>query len=287
MRLQRSCVLLLIVMSFSFRHMACAAESERAVSKANALYRDHKYDEAKQLYEKALSDRPGSAGISYNLGAAQFKTGDYEAAVRSFEKGLASEDRTLEFKSNYNIANSKFKAGMLKKETDPEAAVRLLNESLENYKRAIDLDPRDEDAKINYEFVDRVLKELKNKPQENKQERQKQGEAKEEKDKGESKEPQDDKQEEKPAENKQETQEGRQDDKKDASGAPRDGPGSREQQKKENDEQPSSVDERQEMKEMSSKEAAMLLDGYRQEEDTRGLLKDQDRMYQEEVTKDW
>jgi tetratricopeptide (TPR) repeat protein len=274
-------------MSFSFKHMACAAESERAVSKANALYQNNKYDEAKQLYEKASSDHPESAGIRYNLGTAQFKTGDYEGALRSFEKGLASEDRSLEFKSNYNIANSKFKAGMLKKEADPQAAVRLLSESLENYKRAIDLDPRDEDAKINYEFVDRALKELKNKPQENKQDRQKQGEAQEENDKGESKGPQDDKQENQPAENKQETREGRGEDKKDASGASREGQENREQQKKENDKQALSVDEKQDMKEMSSKEAAMLLDGYRQEEDTQGLLKDRDRMYQEEVAKDW
>ncbi|MFA6218121.1 MAG: tetratricopeptide repeat protein [Candidatus Omnitrophota bacterium] len=299
MKPQRLKVLLMILMSCLVIQSACAAENDRTVSKANVLYQQHKYDEAKQLYEKALSEHPESAAISYNLGAALFKSGDYTSAVKSFEKGLTVENKTLEFQSQYNIANSKFKAGMLKKNDDATAAVQFLNESLENYKRAIDLNPHDEDAKINYEFVDKVLKEMKNKMQENKQDQQKEGESKEDKDKdkgtGAGKESRDSKKDKQSGagdqEEKRESSDSEGQDKKDTQGSASEKHNNQEnipeKKEQENDARASDGSGEPDSKELSSKEAAMLLDGYRQEENTQGQLQDKDLMYQEEVVKDW
>ncbi len=294
MKLQRIKVLPVVLMSCLVLSGAAAAESGRIVSKANDLYRNHKYDEAKQLYEKALSEHADSERINYNLGTAQFKTGDYANAVKSFEKGLACEDRSLEFKANYNVANSKFKEGMLKKENDQQAAVQLFKESLDNYKRAIDLNPGDKDAKINYEFVDKVLKELKDKPQENKRDQSKQNEQKEEKNGNSGSGAQDSSKDRQPGADKQAENKGSQGqegkDKKDA------GESLKEQKARENDqskeqlgdpEEASAGEDAQDMKEMSGKEAKMLLDGYKQEENMQGQLKDKVNRYQEEVVKDW
>jgi Ca-activated chloride channel homolog len=317
MKLQRIKVLLVILMSCPVIQSAAAAEADRSVLKANVLYHNHKYDEAKQLYEKALSAQPGSAAINYNLGTAQFKTGDYANAVQSFEKALASENRTLEFKANYNVANSKFKEGMLKKENDQQAAVQLFKESLDNYKRAIDLNPGDEDAKINYEFVDKVLKELKDKPQENKRDQSKQNEQKEEKNSSSGSGAQESNKDRQAGADKQDENKGSQGqenkDKKNAQeekqnqekNGPQSSPGQdkkdageplQEQKAQENDqnkgqqgnpEDASAGEDAQDMKEMSGKEAKMLLDGYKQEENMQGQLKDTDNRYQEEVVKDW
>ncbi|MFA7294677.1 MAG: tetratricopeptide repeat protein, partial [Candidatus Omnitrophota bacterium] len=149
--------ILVIFVSYSY----CFAESSCGlVNRANSLYKQKKYDEAIKLYNEAQIKSPDSAEINYNIGIAQYKKEDYLLAVSFLEKATVSKDKILESRANFNIGNAKYKLGKLKENTDLKETVNLLRQSLDYYKRAIELDSKDEDARVNHELVEKELKML-------------------------------------------------------------------------------------------------------------------------------
>ncbi|MCX5681534.1 MAG: tetratricopeptide repeat protein, partial [Candidatus Omnitrophica bacterium] len=152
------------------------------VDKGNRLYKDQKFEDALKLYDQALSAQPNSAVINFNEGAAQYKTKEYQQANSSFEKALTTDDKGLEAKANYNLGNSRYMWGVSKENSDLQGAVQLLEGALSNYKRALELTQKDEDAKVNYKIAEEKLKELKEKlkkqPQQNQNNQQQQEQPK-------------------------------------------------------------------------------------------------------------
>jgi Ca-activated chloride channel family protein len=230
------------------------------------------------LYNRALIVRPDSARLNFNAGAANYKKGDYEKAFSYFEKSALTEDKLLESKANYNSGNSQYKSAKLKEDIDLEAAVRLMRQSLEHYKRAMELNNKDEDAKINHDIAQKELKamleKLKKQPQDKQSSRnngqcpnpqqsesgnQGKGDADKQKAQSENKEPQE-------AEDAQEAE------KKEA---------------REEDKQQSVKAAPEKAEEMSEQEARMLLEGQRQDENLGGQIRDAQKAGQEEVEKDW
>lgn len=252
-------VFLLLLKSFAlaalFVPLAFAADSAKIISRANDLYQKGKYEEALKLYEDALAQKPDMPLLNFDAGAARFKTGEYEKAAGSFEKGLVSEARNLESASSYNLGNTKYSIAKSREGSDPSSAAKLLGESLGYYKRAIELDSRDNDAKFNYELVNRELKALKEK---SKQQQQQQGQGGQQQQNQQSQ--QDKEQQDKQQQKQQQQQAG---------------------QGQEQEQQP------QDLKEMSPEEAKMLLEGYRQEEAGQGELKDTRKGQPTEAAKDW
>ncbi|MDD5561641.1 MAG: tetratricopeptide repeat protein [Candidatus Omnitrophica bacterium] len=274
-----------------FRLPVFAADSAGLVNKANSLYKQKKYDEAIKLYNEAQIKSPDSAEISYDIGVSQYKKGDYASAVNSFEKATISRSKILESKANFNIANSKYKLGKLKENTDLKETVSLLRQSLDYYKRAIELDPKDKDAKVNHELVEKELKMLLDKlKQEQDKKNEQSGEDKEQKE-GRGSESQEGKQQEnKESQQKQEekasqAQEQKQEEKK-QEGVKQANKAEQAQEEKQGKEEPNGQSA-EEQKEMSGQEANMLLEGYRQEEDSAGKLEDRKRGTSADVLKDW
>jgi len=271
--------ILVIFVSYSY----CFAESSCGlVNRANSLYKQKKYDEAIKLYNEAQIKSPDSAEINYNIGIAQYKKEDYLLAVSFLEKATVSKDKILESRANFNIGNAKYKLGKLKENTDLKETVNLLRQSLDYYKRAIELDSKDEDARVNHELVEKELKMLLDKL------KQEQDRKKEESEQDQS---QEEAQEKKQGEQKQEqqaalgqeqkTEEQKKEEAKTASEVK-----PAEEQKQAQTEE-SKAGSAEEMKEMSEQEASMLLEGYRQEENSAGKLEDKKKGFSEEVFKDW
>lgn len=278
-----------LIFTFLFVSFAFAGDNARIIAGANKLYGAGKYDEALKSYNEALISNPDSYAINYNMGTAYFKKGEYEKAISSFEKASLCSDISLENKANYNIGNSKYKLGKLKENTDLSNTVKLLREALDYYKRAIELDSNDKDAKLNHELVEKELKILLDKlkqQQENKDKQKEQGQKQEQKDKQE-------------AENKGENQSQEQEEQGEKQAEAQKKEQSQTQAKEtqlnktqeENKEQAAESNEtasmQEESQEMSAQEAKMLLDGYRQEENAKGEIKDTTRGYPADVLKDW
>ncbi len=159
-----------------------AVSVAKKVQKGNRLYEKGKFDEALKYYNEAQKNEPDSSIINFNIGTAWYKKGNYKKAIDFFVKSLTTERKKLESKANYNIANAKYKMGKRKINTDLSDTIKLYREALDYYKRAIDLDEKNIDAKYNHEFVEKELKVLldrlkKNQSQQAKNNKEKQEET--------------------------------------------------------------------------------------------------------------
>jgi tetratricopeptide (TPR) repeat protein len=121
--------------------------------KANELFRAGQYREAADAYLATLEELgPGApanvqAALLNNLGAALYRMEDYETAMQAFVRSLAIAD-TDEDKSRaaYNAGNASFRQNNL------EAALSF-------YKQSLLEDADNEDARYNFEFVRRRVKD--------------------------------------------------------------------------------------------------------------------------------
>jgi Ca-activated chloride channel homolog len=295
------------------------ASEARLVREGNRLLAEEKYDEALEKYNQAVVESPDSDIIHFNRGVAEYHKEDYAAALGSFTKALLSDDPELESAAHYNIANTKYKQGRLKENTDLAAAISLFKESLSFYKRAIELNEKDRQAKFNHEFIEKKIKHLLDKlkeQQENQSQKQEkssqeesseseqqqkaqQAEAGGEKEEGEpEKEMSGASQEQHPDEETEETdaekkaaaqEENEAEEQAEKEGA-RPEPDASEEEKTSGESQPEPApgQEGEDKQRMSEEEARMILEGFRDSEEGERLLnQNMEKGRSFDVLKDW
>ena len=94
---------------------------------------------------EAQVKEPKDLELKYNTANSYYKMKDYEKAFRLFESTAKKGDKELSAKSFYNLGNTAYKMGKLK-------------DSVEYYKKALELKPNDEDTKHNLSFVRKEIK---------------------------------------------------------------------------------------------------------------------------------
>lgn len=127
-------------------------------------YRDEKFNEAYDQFQKALKDHPASRAtdkIEFDSGAAAYKMKDYGKAMQAFSQALLSPDTSLQSKSHYNLGNTLYEQGDAQK--GDEKKLTDWNNALQHYEQTLKLDPDNKDAKENSEFVKKKIEELKKK----------------------------------------------------------------------------------------------------------------------------
>ena len=138
------------------------AQISFAESPGLGAYRQDKYSEAYQEFEKTLKEHPGTHAtdkIQFDAGAAAYKMGDYDKALEWFSQSLLSKDKTLQEKSHYNIGRTLEERADRAKTN--EKALTELGNAQSHYEEALKLDPNDERAKANLEEVKRKIEQLK------------------------------------------------------------------------------------------------------------------------------
>jgi Ca-activated chloride channel family protein len=93
----------------------------------------------------------------YNAGVTAYQSNDFASAVSGFEQAAASPDHALQQRAFYNLGNTAYRLG----EAQPPQAQQLWERAIKNYETALAIDPNDEDAKYNCDFVKKKLEELK------------------------------------------------------------------------------------------------------------------------------
>ncbi|MBQ7421058.1 MAG: tetratricopeptide repeat protein [Prevotella sp.] len=127
-----------ILFLFAVSLTAAQAQSDRQlIREGNKLYRSAQYAQAETTYRKALNKNPENARAIYNLGCALMKQGNHEDASEQFTKvGNMDIDHSIRSLSYYN------KGVMNQKKKDYAQAI-------EDYKNALRLDPKNDDARKN------------------------------------------------------------------------------------------------------------------------------------------
>ena len=107
---------------------------------------DPELQKAIEEYQDLIQKYPEKSGLHYNLGNLKYLAGDYEGALNEFRQDLSTQDSKLKSDAIYNMGNTMYNQGKFQ-------------ESMDFYKQAIELNPEDEDAKINYEISKRMLQQ--------------------------------------------------------------------------------------------------------------------------------
>jgi tetratricopeptide (TPR) repeat protein len=97
----RILILTLVIAAGTLR----AETPEGEMAKANALYQQGKFEEAKDVYQAIASSGVGGGELYYNLGNAYYKTGDIARAILNYERAkrfLPADDDLLH---NLQLAN--------------------------------------------------------------------------------------------------------------------------------------------------------------------------------------
>jgi len=140
------CFLLISALSLIMTDALYGESLYSKIEKGSALYKDERYDEAMKTFVDAQIESPEEPRLKYNVANSHYKMKSYEEAIKNYQDVAATaQDIELEEKSLYNIGNCMYRQGRLE-------------EAVEYYKKALDLDPNDQDAKYNLEFVREEIK---------------------------------------------------------------------------------------------------------------------------------
>ncbi len=152
-------ILRIIVIFLVLFNLAFAPAVVSKIREGNKLFTEQKYDEALSKYTDAQIERPESPELFFNIADTLYQQRKYADAEQMLVKAIPHAEPQLEAKIYYNIGNCKYRQGQLR-------------ESLDYYKQALELNPDDEDAKYNIEFVERKIKEMLSQAQKRQEEQQ-------------------------------------------------------------------------------------------------------------------
>ena len=156
-------------------------------------YQKEDYIAAEKYYDSILSTNKNNSEALFGKGASLYMQNDVKNAEIKFNESLSSREKDLRSKAFYNLGNINYKNNNL-------------SEALHFYKKALELNPDDDEARYNYEYIKYQKKpEEEKKDEEKKDEEKKDEENKDEEKKDEEKKDEEKKDEESDKENKEES----------------------------------------------------------------------------------
>lgn len=125
---------------------------------------EHK--KALEHFEKAAKNASPEelARIRYGQGAANYQSGNYSEAGKAFAEALLSGNRNLQRDAHSQLANSLFHRAVAISENpkgEIEEAISYLEDGLDHYDSALEIDPEHPQSIKNREATEKALKRLK------------------------------------------------------------------------------------------------------------------------------
>ena len=140
---------------------ALAENASDLVKKGNSSFRDGKYREAIEFYDRASVKEPESPIIFFNRGDALYRNGEFVKAAEHFMKTAnRTKDLRLEARAWYNMGNSSMMLGKRQSDSDMKKALEHYRESVNRYQTALKKDSTLHDAAVNMEIARILIKDL-------------------------------------------------------------------------------------------------------------------------------
>ena len=235
--------------------------------KGKKAYEEGHYDEARVYYEHVLKNRKKDDGAQFGLGVTAYQQKDMETAARALNNAMNSNDKSLASKAMYNLGN------MFRDQ-------QKMEESLALYRKAIELDPTDEDAKVNYELLKQVLQQQEQQQQQDEQNQE------QDQEKGEDQQKQDQDSEGQDEQNKNQDNQEKGEDQQKQQEAQQQSQSEKEKEKKEQQQSQAKKDETQDQKTDKQMQAEAILNALKDQEkinQKRQIAKSKSR----KLEKDW
>ncbi|EQA78485.1 TPR repeat-containing protein BatC [Leptospira alstonii] len=137
---------LMILICLSFFDALSAVELDpggNRVDEGLEHYNRGEYADSLKMYKEAESYFPEDSRLEFNRGAAEFKSGNIDKAIRHFEKSANSASPEVQWKSRFNLGNGYMRTGDRKK-------------AAEEYIKALKLKPDLKEARKNLEYLRRT-----------------------------------------------------------------------------------------------------------------------------------
>jgi tetratricopeptide (TPR) repeat protein len=228
----------IIIILFLTATQMMGQSEKKLVREGNNLYEEGNYQEAEIEYRKALAEKPDYVKGKFNLGDAMYGQENYEEAGKIFnELGETAKTPAAKSGSWFNLGNTLMNQQKYK-------------ESIEAYKKALRVNPNDQDAKYNLEYARKMLNN-----QQQQQQNQDQNQDQENKDQEQNQDQKDQEQQE--DQNKDQQDQNQEQDQKDQQQQQQDQKDQRDQQQQQNQPQPQQI---------SKEDAQRMLDALKNDE---------------------
>lgn len=228
-------------------------------------YNNNEFEKARQYYESILIDRNDDPAANFGLGATAFQQQDYAAAMKGFETALGTDNDKLKSSAYYNMANIL-------------AQNKRLEESLAFFRKSLELNPSDLDAKINYELIKFQLQ------QQQQQQNKDQNQNQDEKDKDDEQSGDQKKQDQK--KDKQQQEQNTQNDSSDEQNSEQQSNQNEDQQEDQTQQQQQDIAENEKQESQDKQNAAAILDALKKDEKIN-KKQQMSRAKKRKLEKDW
>ena len=191
-----------MIRSHIFILLSILIQSLLAQDEGMLNYQKQNYKAAEEYYESVLENDDSNSKAYFGKGSSLYMQNDLKNAEISFNESIADSEELLQSKAYFNLGNISYKNNKM-------------DEALQFYKKALELNPDDDEARFNYEFIKYQKKPEEEKNEEKKDEEKKDEEKKDEEKKDEDKKDEDKKDEEKKDEDKKDEDKKNEDNKDD------------------------------------------------------------------------
>ena len=101
-------------------------------------------EDAISKYKKLAEENPTQKEIDYNLGNLNYYKNEFDKAISYYNEALKSNNKVLKSNTHFNLGNTYYNLNDFEK-------------SLLEYKKSLELNPNNEDARYNFEFVKKKI----------------------------------------------------------------------------------------------------------------------------------
>lgn len=132
-----------------------AQSEQKLIRDGNKSYDNKKYSDAEVAYKKSLSKNQKSYEGNFNLGDAYYKQGKYDEAAKQFDMvRTQKKDKNADAAALHNLGNTLLQS-------------QKYQESIDAYKQALKLNPKDEDTRYNLAYAQAMLRQQQQQQQQN------------------------------------------------------------------------------------------------------------------------
>ena len=150
--------------------------SKLRMKEGNEAYNSGEFLQSNDLYSQSFKNDTSNLKAAFNNGNSSFMSGDFESSRNNFNQYLQSNiTKEEKSKAYYNIGNSYLTeyAKSAQENTGQSPNSDLLTNAVDNYKKSLRYNPKDEDARYNLSYAMKLLQQSQNQDQQNKDQQNK------------------------------------------------------------------------------------------------------------------